>query len=463
MAAARASAAASFAAASSSSGVGPAAALRPRASASSVRERCANRRRRFAAQGEPLPAAAQPVERRRALSRPPATSASSASSACRSARKPSRRSSARGGRTALERRQPRVRRPRPLRSRRRSPRQRRGRPRRLGAAASSARPPRRTTRAAARLGVAQISSQARRAARPRPPGAARAARPPPAAGRGPERGLAPSGRVGQLLLGRLALGEQRREPLLRAAAAERGRGLALLRLGPPCLRGREIELRDARLQAGDLDGELLGALGRGRLQREGPQALAHLVLDVARPLDLGRDPGQLQLRAVLAPLELAEPGRLLDERPPVLRLGGEHGVDLALADDRVHRAAQADVGEQLDEVGAPHRRPVDEVLPLAAAVQPPRDRDLGEVELGAEAAVGVVEDELDLAVVRRAGAPRRRRRARRRASPRAARRASASRPPRRSRRRRSTCPSRSARRRRRRPARASSRRGPGTT
>ena len=104
---------------------------------------------------------------------------------------------------------------------------------------------------------------------------------------------------------------------------------------------------------------------------------------------------------MLAALELAEPGRLLDEVAPVLRLRGEHGVDLALRDDRVHRAAEADVGQQLDEVGAADGGLVDEVLALAAAHEPARDRDLAEVDLVAEAAVRVVEDELDLAVVRR--------------------------------------------------------------
>ena len=107
---------------------------------------------------------------------------------------------------------------------------------------------------------------------------------------------------------------------------------------------------------------------------------------------------------MLAALELAEPGRLLDEVAPVLGLRGQHGVDLSLRDDRVHRAAEADVREQLDEVGAAHRGLVDEVLALAAADEAARDRDLAEVDLVAEAAVLVVEDELDLAVVgRRSG------------------------------------------------------------
>ena len=66
-------------------------------------------------------------------------------------------------------------------------------------------------------------------------------------------------------------------------------------------------------------------------------------------------------------------------------------------------ASEPDVGEQLDEIGPPHRCFVDEVLALAAAVQPPRDRDLAELELR-KLAVRVVEQELDLAPLGRGAA-----------------------------------------------------------
>ena len=101
-----------------------------------------------------------------------------------------------------------------------------------------------------------------------------------------------------------------------------------------------------------------------------------------------------------APLEAAEAGGLLDELAPLLGLRAEDLLDAALADDRPHLAAEADVREQLDEIGAPHRRAVDEVLALPAAVQAAHERDLGERKLG-ERAVLVVEEELDLAVVGR--------------------------------------------------------------
>ena len=67
----------------------------------------------------------------------------------------------------------------------------------------------------------------------------------------------------------------------------------------------------------------------------------------------------------------------------------------------MHRATESDVGQELDEVEPAHRSLVDEVLAFAAAHEAARDRDLAVVDLVAEAAVGIVEDELDLAVVRR--------------------------------------------------------------
>ena len=150
----------------------------------------------------------------------------------------------------------------------------------------------------------------------------------------------------------------------------------------------------------DLAAQLLGALGRGRLERERPQPLLDLGLEVAGALDVGRDARELQLGTVPPALEAAETGGLLDELAPLLRLAAEDLLDAALADDRAHLAAEADVGEQLDEIRAAHRRAVDEVLALAATVQTPHERDLGERQLG-ERAVLVVEEQLDLAEVGR--------------------------------------------------------------
>ena len=105
-----------------------------------------------------------------------------------------------------------------------------------------------------------------------------------------------------------------------------------------------------------------------------------------------------------ATLELPEPGRLLHERAALLGLRGENLLDLALRDDGARRAAEADVGQELHEVGAPDGGRIDQVLPLAAPVQAAHDRDLRR-ELG-QRVVLVVQHELDLAVGSRRTAAR---------------------------------------------------------
>ena len=162
--------------------------------------------------------------------------------------------------------------------------------------------------------------------------------------------LARAGRIGELLLGPLALGDERGDPLVEHATLGGRLGAACIGLAATLGEPREVEGRDRRLQAGDLEPELLGPLGSGRLERERPQALLHLVLEVAGALDLDADARELQLGAVAAALEAAEAGRLLDQLAPLVRLRVEHGLDTALRDDRAEAAAEPDVGEQLDEV-----------------------------------------------------------------------------------------------------------------
>ena len=100
------------------------------------------------------------------------------------------------------------------------------------------------------------------------------------------------------------------------------------------------------------------------------------------------------------PLEAAEPCSLLDERAAVGRARREDRLDAALADDGACPRAEPDIGEQLDDVRAPHGGAVDQVLALAAAMEAARDRDLLVVEAG-ERAGRLVEQQLHLAVRRR--------------------------------------------------------------
>src|SRR5215831_11654282 len=168
----------------------------------------------------------------------------------------------------------------------------------------------------------------------------------------------------KLVLDAVPLDEQRLHALVDALTLERGRRRAL------------VDLREPFLDLCDVGLEIEGAL------------------------DLGLHAGQLELGPVPPTLELPEAGGVLDQDAPFFGLAREDLLDLALADHRAVAAAEADVREQLDEIRAPHGRAVHEVLPLAPAVQPPRDRDLAELEV-LHRAVLVVEQQLDIAVVRR--------------------------------------------------------------
>ncbi len=100
-------------------------------------------------------------------------------------------------------------------------------------------------------------------------------------------------------------------------------------------------------------------------------------------------PVELAERLLLALAVLEDAGGLLDEGAAVLGAAGEDGVELALADDDVHLAADAGVAEQLLDVEQPDLVAVDLVLALAGAVHAAGDRHLGVGDR--QGAVGVVD------------------------------------------------------------------------
>ena len=189
-----------------------------------------------------------------------------------------------------------------------------------------------------------------------------------------------------------------------------------------------------------------GAAGDLGLLAQRLELAAQLGGEVLQAREVGLHRVELAERLLLALAVLEDAGRLLDEAAAVLGRGGEDLVELALADDDVHLAADAGVGQQLLDVEQPARVAVDGVLGPAVAEHRPRDRDLGVVDrqravvvvdreqhLGPaerRAAGGAGEDDvLHLAAAQRSWRP--------------------ARPsPRRWRRRRWTCPSRWGRRRR---------------
>ena len=92
-------------------------------------------------------------------------------------------------------------------------------------------------------------------------------------------------------------------------------------------------------------------VGGLRLALQRAQPAARLALDVEGPVEVVLGALELQLGAAAALAVLAEPGGLLDQQAAVARLGVDDLLDPALADHRVHLAAEVRVGEHLDHVG----------------------------------------------------------------------------------------------------------------
>ena len=77
--------------------------------------------------------------------------------------------------------------------------------------------------------------------------------------------------------------------------------------------------------------------------------------------------GQLLERPLLAPTVLEDTSGLFDETATLLRRGRQNRVELPLADDDVHLAAHARVGQELLHVQQPRRSTVDGVFGAAPA------------------------------------------------------------------------------------------------
>ena len=155
-----------------------------------------------------------------------------------------------------------------------------------------------------------------------------------------------------------------------------------------------------------LDG--LGAAGHLGLAAQRLELAAQLGGQVGQPGQVGRHRVELADRLLLALAVLEDAGGLLDERAPVLRARLQDLGELALADDDVHLAADAGVGQQLLHIHQTATGAVDFVLAGAVAEHPAGDRHLG--VLDRQRVVGVVDRHGHLGAAQRS--PRRRARRR---------------------------------------------------
>ncbi len=124
-----------------------------------------------------------------------------------------------------------------------------------------------------------------------------------------------------------------------------------------------------------LDG--LGTTSHLGLPAERLELTAQLGRQVRQPRQVGRHRVELADRLFLALAVLEDTRGLLDERAPVLGTGFENLGELALADDDVHLAADAGVGQQLLHIHQTATGAVDFVLAAAVAEHPSGDRHLG--------------------------------------------------------------------------------------
>ena len=142
-----------------------------------------------------------------------------------------------------------------------------------------------------------------------------------------------------------------------------------------------------------------GTPGQGRLAAQRLEAAPQLSSEVDQPGQVDLHRLELAERFLLAAAVLEHPGRLLDQRPPGLRAGVQHLIQLTLPDDDVHLTAQAGVGQQFLHVKQPAVIAVDGVLALPGPEQQAADGDLGVFDR--QRAIAVVDGQGDFGAAER--------------------------------------------------------------
>ena len=149
--------------------------------------------------------------------------------------------------------------------------------------------------------------------------------------------------------------------------------------------GRSEERRRQLLPGREPRGLLLGLGGE-------PAGLgSKLGEDVLDPGKVRLGLGELILGLAPAPLVATDPGHLLEQRAALFRPEGEGLVDHPLADEQERVVGKVGAVEQVDEVAQTDPLLVQEVVVLAAPVQPAAE--LEDAEVDRKQTVGVVEDE----------------------------------------------------------------------
>ncbi len=161
----------------------------------------------------------------------------------------------------------------------------------------------------------------------------------------------------------------------------------------------------SRLGRADRSGEGAIPLGRPGLAAQRGGARLHLGQQLVQPGEVRLGGAQLLLGILAAHVQPGDAGRLLQHHPPLGRLGGDHGRDPPLADERGRVGAGRRIGEQQADIPGPHVPPVQPVGGSGAPLDPPhhldlahrrvvgggavdQDRHLGEIARGAGGGAG---------------------------------------------------------------------------
>jgi hypothetical protein len=155
----------------------------------------------------------------------------------------------------------------------------------------------------------------------------------------------------------------------------------------------EAAARDEQVEAAQAVAQLAVLLGLAGLALERADLAFDLADHVGQAQQVGVGLFELVERLLAVGLELGDAGGLLEDAAPVLGLGGEDHVDLALGHDRVAGGADARAHEQAVDVAQAAGRLVEEVVALAGAEDTAGDGDL--VELRGQHALAVGEGDAD--------------------------------------------------------------------
>ena len=152
-----------------------------------------------------------------------------------------------------------------------------------------------------------------------------------------------------------------------------------LLLGDPRLDPAEVEQR--RLGLADIAGQAAIADGKPRLSLQRLELLLDLGDDVVDAFEVLLGGLEAQFRLVPARMQTGNAGRLFEQRPALLRLGGDQFADLALPHQGGRMGAGRGIGEQQLHVAGPHFLAVDPVDRAGLALDAPRHfEDVGSVE-----------------------------------------------------------------------------------